>query len=192
MAHINLLPWREQRRAAKQKRFVTAAALTAVGTAAGLAAVWYGYSFAIDYQVARNDRLRQEIVQIDKKITEIRELEKLKSQLLARMEVVENLQASRAAPVHFFNEIVRTLPEGIYLNSIAMNDSLLTIVGEAQSNARVSAYMRALEASPWFSAPELVVIKTSAAGSVRSSNFTLRVQQLAEADGDNEQSEQAS
>lgn len=180
MAHINLLPWREEKRAAKQKRFVTALVAAVAVTALAVAGVWYGYSSAIDHQNSRNDRLRAEIVELDKKITEIRELEKLKSQLLARMEVVENLQASRSAPVHFFNEIAKTLPEGIYLASVSMSGQNLTIVGEAQSNARVSAYMRALEASPWFESPELVVIKTKATGTVRSSNFTLRVRQVAE------------
>lgn len=187
MASINLLPWREERRAAKQKRFTFATVAAVIATVLAVAAVWYGYSTAIDHQNARNDRLRAEIAELDKKIKEIRELEKLKSQLLSRMEVVENLQASRSAPVHFFNEIARTLPEGIYLHSITMKGQSLNIVGEAQSNARVSAYMRALESSPWFAEPELVVIKTQAKGTVRSSHFTLRVKQLAEAQAEDEE-----
>jgi type IV pilus assembly protein PilN len=186
VARINLLPWREERRAAKQKRLVIATVAAVVVTVLVVAAVWYGYLTAIEHQTARNDRLRAEIAELDKKITEIRELERLKSQLLSRMEVVENLQASRSAPVHFFNEITRTLPEGVYLDSVAMSGQNLTIVGEAQSNARVSAYMRALESSPWFAEPELVVIKTQANGVVRSSSFTLRVRQLAEEKTDEE------
>lgn len=186
MAHINLLPWREERRALKQKRFVGALVSAVVITALAVAAVWYGYSSAIAHQESRNDRLRAEISELDKKIKEIRELEKLKSQLLARMEVVENLQASRSAPVHFFNEIARTLPEGVYLDSVATSGQNLTIIGEAQSNGRVSAYMLALEASPWFESPELVVIKTQSNGTVRSSNFTLRVRQVAEPTEDEE------
>lgn len=178
MAHINLLPWREERRAAKQKRFVTAMAAAVVMTALVIGLIWYGYSSAVAHQNDRNERLRSEIRILDKKITEIRELEKLKGQLLARMEVVENLQASRSAPVNFFNELAKTLPEGIYLSSVAMAGESITIVGSAQSNARVSAYMRALEASPWLTKPELVVIKTQAKGAVRSSHFTLRVKQI--------------
>ncbi|MDD9893425.1 MAG: PilN domain-containing protein [Gammaproteobacteria bacterium] len=180
MAHINLLPWREEKRAAKQKRFVTGMVAAVVVAALAVGGVWYGYSSTIDHQISRNDRLRAEIFELDKKIKEIRELEKLKSQLIARMEVVENLQASRSAPVHFFNEIARTLPEGVHLGSVAMNGQSLTIAGEAQSNARVSSYMRALEASPWFDSPELVVIKTQTKGAVRTSNFTLRVKQVIE------------
>lgn len=187
MAHINLLPWREARRAEQQKRLITGLAAAVAVTVLLVAAVWYGYVMAVDYQVARNDRLRAEIAEIDKKIREIRELEKLKSQLLARMDVVENLQTSRSAPVYFFNEIARTLPEGIYLSSITMSGQNITIVGEAQSNARVSAYMRAIEASPWFQSPELVVIKTDTKGSVRSSSFTLKARQLLEAEQEAEE-----
>lgn len=188
MAHINLLPWREKRRAERQKRFLTGVVAAVLFTAAVITAVWYAYVAAIDFQAQRNDRLKAEIAVLDKKIVEIKEIERLKGQLLARMEVVENLQASRSAPVHFFNEVARTLPEGIYLDSVSVSGSNITVVGDAQSNARVSAYMRALEASPWFERPELVVIKTQASGSVRSSHFTLRVKQVAEQASDEDES----
>ena len=185
MANINLLPWREERRAAKQKRFVTSLALAVVVTALILILVWYGYVDAISQQEDRNRRLNTEIGHLDKKIKEIRHLEKLKAQLIARMDVVETLQASRSSAVNFFNELARTLPEGVYLGSVSVRGNALTIVGEAQSNARVSAYMRALDSSPWFEQPELVVIKTKSvgkgSGAVRSSSFTLKVTQLTQA-----------
>lgn len=182
MAHINLLPWREERRAKLQKRFIAAMVVSAAVTILVLVAVWYGYLTAISQQEDRNQRLNTEIKQLDKKIKEIRHLEKLKAQLVARMEVVERLQASRSGAVHFFNELARTLPEGVYLSSVSVAKNRLTISGEAQSNARVSAYMRALESSPWFTQPDLVVIKTQSVGkgsnAVRSSSFTLTVKQL--------------
>lgn len=182
MAHINLLPWRAARRAKIQKRFFATMAASALTTALVLVAVWYGYVNAIGQQEDRNQRLKEEIKLLDKQIKEIRDLEKLKAQLLARMEVVERLQASRSGAVHFFNELARTLPEGVYLSSVSVVKNRLTISGEAQSNARVSAYMRALDSSPWFTQPDLVVIKTQSLGkgsnAVRSSSFTLTVKQL--------------
>lgn len=187
MANINLLPWREERRAAQQKRFVTSLALAVLVTALVLIVIWYAYVDAIGRQEDRNQRLKTEISLLDVKIKEIRHLEKLKTQLVARMDVVETLQASRSSAVNFFNELARTLPEGVYLGSVSVRGNALTIVGEAQSNARVSAYMRALESSPWFEQPELVVIKTKSLGkgaaAVRSSSFTLTVRQLAQAKG---------
>lgn len=185
MANINLLPWREERRAAKQKRFMTGMALAVIVTALVLILVWYGYVDAIDRQEDRNQRLKTEITELDKKIKEIRHIEKLNAQLLARMDVVETLQSSRSSAVNFFNELARTLPEGVYLGSVSARGQALTIVGEAQSNARVSAYMRALDSSPWFEQPELVVIKTKSVGkgasAVRTSSFTLKVTQLTQA-----------
>lgn len=185
MAHINLLPWREERRVKLQKRFIGSMVLASIVTVLILLLIWYGYLDAISRQEARNQRLNTEIKQLDKKIKEIRHLEKLKAQLVARMDVVERLQASRSSAVNFFNELARTLPEGVYLSSVSVAKNRLTIVGEAQSNARVSAYMRALESSPWFTQPELVVIKTKAVGkgasAVRSSSFTLKVRQLTKA-----------
>ena len=105
---------------------------------------------AIEYQQERNRFLQQQIVEMDKKIKEIEELEKVKANLLARMKVIEELQASRAAMVHFFDEVLNTLPEGVYIKALKQQGVNVTIDGVAESNNRVSAYMKNVEASRWF------------------------------------------
>lgn len=178
MTKINLLDWRAQRREQRKQRFI---ALMGVGVLAAAGVVGAGFLLmtnSINLQNARNDYLKQQIAEVDLKIKEIQEIEKVKANLLARMRVIEELQASRSATVHFFDELVNTLPEGVTLTSIKQSGPLVTIEGAAESNGRVSAYMKNLEASPWFDDPNLVVIKTSESSSLRRSDFTLRVKNL--------------
>ena len=115
---------------------------------------------------------------MDKKITEIEELEKVKANLLARMKVIEELQASRAAMVHFFDEILNTLPEGVYIKSLKQAGAAVTIEGVAESNNRVSAYMKNIESSRWFADPKLVVINTKDVAKRRQSEFQLQFKNL--------------
>jgi type IV pilus assembly protein PilN len=157
-----------------------------MGVAVAVALLILGVTYltmknAIDLQNDRNAYLKQQIADVDQKIKEIQELEKVKNNLLARMRVIEELQASRSATVHFFDELVNTLPEGVTLTSIKQSGALVTIEGAAESNGRVSTYMKNLEASAWFDDPKLVVIKTSETGTARRSDFTLQVKNLTKA-----------
>jgi type IV pilus assembly protein PilN len=140
---------------------------------------------AIDEQNARNDYLKREIAEADRKIKEIEDLERVKKSLISRMRVIEQLQASRTATVHFFDELVTTLPEGVNLISVKQAGEKVTIEGLAESNGRVSTYMKNLDESPWFTDPRLVVIKTDPGNARgRKSSFTLEVSNLTRAQTD--------
>ena len=183
MMKINLLDWRAQRREQRKKQFIT---LMVAAVVTGLALFGTGYflvSNAIAHQKDRNQYIKQQIAEIDLKIKEIQELEKVKNNLLARMRVIEELQASRSATVHFFDELVNTLPDGVTVTSVKQSGNSVTIQGAAESNGRVSTYMKNLEASAWFVDPHLIVIKTTDSGNVRRSDFTLRVKNLSKATG---------
>ncbi len=159
MARINLLPWRAERRKLRQKEFV--AMLGAAAAAALLLSfliVGY-YKGQISGQEARNTYLREQITQLDAKIKEIEELDRKKSKLLARKEVIEQLQANRSQMVHLFDSLVRTIPDGVTLTSIKQEGEILTLEGRSQSNARVSTYMRNLEGSGWMTNPDLSLIE---------------------------------
>jgi type IV pilus assembly protein PilN len=161
MAHINLLPWREARRKEQQKEFLI---FLFFGAAVAVVLVFFAHiqvNGMIDYQTARNQYLQNEIKILDKRIAEIRELEKTKAALLERMRIIEELQASRPGVVHLFDELVTSLPEGLYITSVTQKGNILTIEGEAESNARVSAYMRRLDASPWLTDSKLSIIKSN-------------------------------
>ena len=175
---INLLDWRTDLKNVRQQQFFVmlgASALLAIGS---IAVVYFGVSNAIDYQRDRNRFLEQQIVEMDKKIKEIEELEKVKANLLARMKVIEELQASRAAMVHFFDEILNTLPEGVYIKSLRQTGVGVTVEGVAESNNRVSAYMKNIESSRWFASPQLVVINTKDVSKRRQSEFQMQFKNL--------------
>jgi type IV pilus assembly protein PilN len=181
MTRINLLDWRAERRKQRQDQFIAMVALAAiVGVVTVLAGIAVMAS-EISNQHDRNEYLKKQIAEVDKQITEIQELEKVKASLLARMKVIEQLQQSRSATVHFFDEIVNTLPDGVYITSLKQTDQTVTIDGVAESNGRVSTYMKNLDSSPWFADPQLVVIKTSDKDKQRSSQFTLKVKNLTKA-----------
>lgn len=177
MAHINLLPWREEERKRKKNEFYSIVAGVAVLMGVIGLATHVFVGGMIDYQASRNAYLKAEISKVDAKIKEISELESKKEQLISRMRVIERLQSNRPEVVHMFDELVRIVPEGLYIQSIEQKESDLTIKGQAQSNARVSAFMRSLEESAWFQAPALTVISTKQSGAVRFREFTLTVKQ---------------
>jgi len=178
MTKINLLDWRAARREKRRQEFTTRMGLGVVAALSVLALAWMSMNGAIENQQARNDYLTQQIAETDQKIKEIEELEKVKDNLLARMRVIERLQASRSATVHFFDELVNTLPDGIMLTLIKQTGDSVQIEGIAESNGRISSYIKNLEASPWFNNPKLVVIKTSEKNRQREGQFTLQVQNL--------------
>ena len=177
MPRINLLPWREELRKQRQKNFGVAA-VTAV--AVGIGIVLLGRANVngmIDHQKDRNKFLEAEIVELDKKITEIEELERTKERLIARMNIIEQLQSSRPEIVHLFVEVARALPEGVFISSIQQSGSQVTITGVAESSTRVSAFMRNIDASEWLTDPGLNVVETVSSGRSRNSEFTIFARQ---------------
>jgi type IV pilus assembly protein PilN len=178
MAKINLLDWRQELRERRRRQFFAMLVLSALaGLVIVLAAVAVMNS-AVTRQTERNEFLRAQIVDLDKQIVEIQELEKVRANLLARMRVIEKLQASRSAMVHFFDEVVNTLPEGVFLTSLKQTGDQVAIDGVAESNGRISTYMKNLETSQWFAEPQLIVIRTVESNKRRQSQFSLKVKNL--------------
>lgn len=176
MAHINLLPWREEQRQEQTRQFATVTVLSMVLTGALIFLVHVTFNNQIDHQKYRNKMLQDEIQRLDESLKQIEALEDTKEQLLARMDVIQSLQQRRPQIVHLFDDFVRTVPEGIYLTTINQEGEQLTIEGVAESNGRVSAYMRNIDASEWMATPKLKVIETKK-GTLRSSSFTLTTSQ---------------
>ena len=176
MPRINLIPWREAERKRKRQEFGVGAvgALVVAGALAFL--VNLQMQSAIDGQNERNQYLKTEIASLDKQITEILELDAQKQRLLARMQVIEQLERSRPEIVHVFDQLVRTTPDGIYLTSLKQTDRKLQLKGLAQSSTRVASYMRNLDSSEWLSDPALDILETKGSGD-SGSDFTLNASQ---------------
>ncbi len=175
MIRINLLPHRELKRKRQQQQF-----LVMLGMVATLGAViWFGghyyMSGQLDQQHGRNAYLESEVATLDKNIEEIKKLKELTVALLQRKKVVESLQANRAETVYLLDQLVRQLPDGVYLKSIQQKGNQVSITGYAQSNARVSTFMRNLEASPYLGKPSLIEIKAVTERNARLSEFSLAV-----------------
>jgi len=185
MPSINLLPWRQALRQRRKKEFfigtVASIALAALVTLLAHLTV----SSMIDSQHRRNDLLKAEIVELDKAIEQIVALEEQKDRMIARMEVIDTLQSSRPEVVKLFDQVVATLPEGVYLTSAKQSGRKIEFNGVAQSSTRVSAFMRNIDASETLSAPELKVIQTGK-DSGPGSQFTLFANLRAGADADEE------
>ncbi len=175
MARINLLPWREERRKQRQKEFGVMFFLSALGAVLLSFVIISYYNGQIDGQNERNEYMRAQIVEVDKAIAQIEELDKKKAKLLARKEVIEKLQANRSQMVHLFDSLVRTIPDGAILSSIKQDNETLTLEGRAQSNARVSTYMRNLEGSGWMTNPDLSIIEAKGADKGLPYMFKLQV-----------------
>jgi type IV pilus assembly protein PilN len=177
MTRINLLPWRAELRQEEKKAYGMLLVLIMVlaGAIVGLIHIQMGAK--IDYQLSRNQYIRDEITKLDKQIAEISDLKKVRRSLLERMEVIQDLQGSRPSIVHLFTEIVSTVPNGVYLKTLNQAGSHLVMTGEAESNARVSTYMRNLDASEWLKEPNLTVIEVEDIKVNRISAFTLSVKQ---------------
>jgi type IV pilus assembly protein PilN len=192
MAGINLLPWRAERRKQKQQEFFSVSALALLLTAGILLFIHFQVQAMIEYQAQRNKFLEAEVALFDKKIKEIEELEAKKKRLISKMEVIQQLQSSRPEIVHLFDELARTIPDGVQLVDLAQVERGLTMNGVAQSNARVSAYMRNLESSPWLQDPVLNIIESKQESKdkkeqqkgARGNKFTLQVKQIGEKTGD--------
>ena len=164
MAKINLLPWREERRKELLNEFLVMLGLVALFAALTVGIVHFYHSQLIERQNTRIGYIDKRIKEVDKKITEIKELEKQKESLLSRMRAIESLQRDRPLIVHLFDELVRSLPEGLSIVNLKQQGPKITITGEAQSNARVSSFMRKIERSEWIKDAKLKVIKESIKG----------------------------
>jgi type IV pilus assembly protein PilN len=173
MIRINLLPHREEKRKARQKQFgVLAGLVAALGlVVAGL--LWFLFDSQIENQKGRNNYLTQEIATLEKQIEEIRKIREETASLLAKKQVVEGLQSNRSEPVYLLDQLLRQLPEGLYLKSIKQTGVKVNVTGYAQSNARVSAFMRNIEASPYLENPNLIEIKAVTVNNQRANEFSL-------------------
>ena len=176
MANINLLPWREELRKEKTRQFASMTGFSLFLTIAVIALVHFMTSSQISYHQSPNKILTDEIAQLDIALKEIEGLEETKEKLLSRMDIIQSLQQKRPQIVHLFDEIVRTVPEGIFLTGIKQTGNAIEINGVAESNGRVSAYMRNIDGSEWMSTPKLTVIETKK-GTLRSSDFMLTTSQ---------------
>ncbi len=173
MIRINLLPHRAEKRRAKQLQFVALSVISLVLGALIVGFVHVAISTQIAYQERRNAYLTQEIAVLDKQIEEIKKLREQTQSLLARKNVVENLQSTRSDVVHLLDQMLRILPDGVYLKTIKQSGYRISLIGYAQSNARVSTLMRSIEDSPWLDSPTLIEIHAATAGGMRVSEFSL-------------------
>ncbi|NOQ77445.1 MAG: pilus assembly protein PilN [Methylococcaceae bacterium] len=176
MATINLLPWREELRKQQQQDFVMTIVAAVVATCLLFLLVYMQIEGMKEYQQRRNGLIQKEIRAVDKKIKEIKDIELKKRKLLTKIEVIQTLQESRPEIVHLFDELPKSTPEGVFLTKFKQTGKNLVLTGKAQSNARVSAYMRGIEASTWLEKPVLQVIKGKTASGALN-DFTMLAKQ---------------
>ncbi|WP_447594551.1 PilN domain-containing protein [Aquipseudomonas campi] len=178
MARINLLPWREQLREERKQRFLVALGGVLIISVGLVFLAGQYFDRAIEQQNARNDFVRKEIAVLDARIKEISELRTRRQQLLERMKIIQDLQGNRPIIGRVFDQLVRTLPDGVYFSELKMVDKTISIAGTAEANKRVSDLMRKLDASEWLTSPNLTEVKAITAGAVDQANvFLLTVQQ---------------
>lgn len=175
MIRINLLPHREEAKKAKRQQFYTMIGMVAL---LGMGIVLLGYTVINGYiegQQEKNEILKKEIAVLDKQLAEIKRLKEQTQSLLARKQVIESLQRDRGEPVYLLSELVKQVPEGIYLKSLKQEGARVALAGYAQSNARVSNLMRTLDASPWLEKPELLETKAVMVEKRRLNEFSMTV-----------------
>lgn len=182
MPRINLLPWREEDRKRRQREFLIAMGASFVAAVVVLGLTMFAFSQMIDHQQSRNRRLTSEIEILDKSITEIDGLERQKERLLARMEIIEQLQRSRPEIVHLFDELTRKLPEGVYLTGMKQQGTQVELKGIAQSSTRVSALMRQVDSSEWLTDPGVIRVETTEQGPARQAEFVVNLKQVSQGD----------
>lgn len=175
MAKINLLPWREEYRQEKKKEYVSQLIGVCI-LAALISWVWiHSMNNAIENQQARNNLLSSEISLLDKQVKEIQELKKKRRELLERMKVIQDLQGTRPVIVRYFDEFARSVPDGVFITALSRNDKILNIEGVSESNNRVSDFMRRLNASEFFDAPNLRSVTVDPKFGEQSSRFSMQV-----------------
>ena len=179
MAGLNLLPWRDAAREKSRKQFMMA---VIAALAFGVLATFFWYSWMlgnISYQESRNERLVMETKKLDKTIAEIKKLDATRKALLDRIAIIDKLQATRPGIVHLFDEMVKSLPRGLYLTRLEQKGTQIRLIGKSESNARVSSYMERLNASEWLSSSSLNILSVDKKqGDIRLRKFEVNVKQL--------------
>ena len=184
MPQINLLPWREERRAERKKEFLVALLLVALLAAFALIVVDQVINGEINYQNRRNTYLQQNIAELDAEVAEIRDLQRKRTELLDRMRVIQELQGNRPVIVRIMDQLVRTVPDGVFYTSLKSGEGKITVEGVAESNNRVSSLMRRLEASDWLEEPNLDAVRSAPEYGEQATTFNLTVGiQLPNTDG---------
>jgi type IV pilus assembly protein PilN len=173
MIRVNLLPHRAEKRKARQLQFIVFGAISVLLGALVVGSVHVAISSEISYQERRNEYLKQEIAILDKQIDEIKKLRQQTQSLLARKTVVEDLQSTRSDVVHLLDQMLRILPDGVYLKSLKQTGNRIHLDGYAQSSARVSTLMRSIQDSPWLNTPTLIEVHATSVGGTRLSEFSL-------------------
>ena len=175
MAHVNLLPWRAERRKQREREFYMQL-VTAFVVGVGVLLLWtFWMNQRVDNQNERNAYLQTEIKQLDVRIAKIKDLDRVRDHLLARKQIIEQLQADRSQMVHLFDELVKTIPSSVRLTGLQQNGQAMKLDGVAQSNASVAAYMRNIEQSPWMGHTDLRKTENSHDGSRMPYQFGLDV-----------------
>jgi len=183
MANINLLPWRETRRQERKKQFLTGLGVTLAAAALSVFLWDLVVNSQIDYQKSRNQHLRTHIALLDQKVAEIRDLQRKRNQLIERMRVIQALQGNRPVIVRLLDQLVRTVPDGVFYTSLETKANVVSIEGVAESNNRVSSLMRRLDASDWLEDPNLDAVQAAPDYGDQATTFKLTVSlQLPEAD----------
>lgn len=175
MAHINLLPWRDEYRQEKKKEFFTIlAGFCILGALCGY--VWVStVQGSIDDQNARNKRLQDEIALLQKQVAEIQELKKRRTELIARMEVIQGLQGTRPVIVRYFDELVRAVPDGVYIKTLNRQGDSFRLEGVGESPNRISALMRNFENSQWFATPSISSLQAAPSEGEEAQSFRMTV-----------------
>ena len=183
MPAVNLLPWREEQRRKRRRRFVCALCVAVLAGAGAVQAAKLAVQGLLADQHARNRTLRDEIELLDGELEELARLESRREQLLARARVIVELQRSRPLAVRLFDELVEVLPAGVQLVEVVQNGNHIVLKGMAESNSRVAALMHNINASRWLRAPRLELVESAADGAVRSARFTIGMEQVAPGGG---------
>lgn len=173
MANINLLPWREERRQELKKAFLTILGMVVVVGVLLVILADMAVSGAVDGQRGRNTYLQQQITELDLQVKEIRDLEKKKQELLDRMKVIQELQGNRPIIVRIFDELVRTLPDGVFYDKLNRKVDVISLTGIAESNNRISSLMRQVDKSEWFAGPNLTAVEAQPNYGEQASKFSL-------------------
>jgi type IV pilus assembly protein PilN len=180
MARINLLPWREAERKRRQQDFLSIILGAVILTVLAVVGAHMQIESMIKAQGQRNAYLEKEISIVERQIAEIRELDKTKNSLLARMNIIQELQSSRPQIVHLFDEMVTTLPDGVFLEKVSQTGTNVQVEGQAQSNARVSNFMRNIDDSAWLGKPKLDLIESKEKTDTGLSHFKLTASQVSQ------------
>jgi type IV pilus assembly protein PilN len=173
MAKINLLPWREELRKKKQQDFISGVGLGILLVCLLLIVVYMYIEGLKEFQERRNKMIQDEITILDKRIQEIKDIEEKKNKLLTKIDVIQKLQESRPEVVHLFDELTKITPDGVYITKFTQTGTLLSMDGKAESNARVSAFMRTIDNSPWLNSAVLGVIKGQGKNNLEMNDFSL-------------------